>query len=270
MKMTKIAALLMVLLMVCLPAFAESTDNSLQYILDKGEFVLGLDDSFPPMGFRDGNDIVGFDIDLAAEVCNRLGVKLVLQPVDWSAKEMELDSKNIDCIWNGLSITADRLEVMSMSIPYMNNQMVVVAKDSSGIESCADLAGKKLGVQSGSYAQELLEEDENYADLYASVEELAYDDYLTALIDLQQDGIDAVLIDLVVAEYRIAGLGDDSLVVVDALDDDIFGVGFRLNDIALRDKVNELLKEMDQDGTLAQISTKWFGKDISIVKEELK
>ncbi|MBQ7520649.1 MAG: transporter substrate-binding domain-containing protein, partial [Clostridia bacterium] len=103
------------------------------------------------------------------------------------------------------------------------------------------------------------------ADFYASVNVLAYDEYLTALMDLQQGGVDGVLIDLVVAEYRIAGLGDDSLVVVDSLEDDLYGIGFRKEDVALRDKVNEILLEMEADGTIAAISEKWFGKNISIV-----
>ena len=246
---------------------AMAEDTSVADIQAKGTLILGLDDTFPPMGFRDEdtNEIVGYDIDLAKEVAARLGVELVCQPISWDAKELELSSGNIDCIWNGMSITDERLESMSMSLPYMNNQIVMVAKDSAGFASIADMAGKSIGVQSGSFAEEVLETYDAYAEFYASVDVLPYDEYLTALMDLQQGGVDGVLIDLVVAEYRIAGLQDDSLIVIDSLEDDLYGIGFRKADVALRDRVNEILTEMENDGTIAEISTKWFGKNISII-----
>lgn len=256
---------LLLVMMLCVPALAE--DASIQYILDKGEFILGLDDSFPPMGYRDeNNEIVGYDIDVAQVVCDRLGVKLVCQPIDWNAKELELAEKKIDCIWNGMSITDERLESMAMSVPYMNNKIVMVAKDSTGFASIEDMKGNAIAVQGGSFAEEVLETYEQYADFFASVEVLSYDDYLTALMDLQIGGVDGVLIDLVVAEFRIAGLQDESLVVIDELEDDLYGIGFRKDDIALRDKVNGILSEMAKDGTLDAISQKWFGKNISIVE----
>ena len=246
---------------------AMAEDTSVADIQAKGTLILGLDDTFPPMGFRDEdtNEIVGYDIDLAKEVAARLGVELVCQPISWDAKELELSSGNIDCIWNGMSITDERLESMSMSLPYMNNQIVMVAKDSAGFASIADMAGKSIGVQSGSFAEEVLETYDAYAEFYASVDVLPYDEYLTALMDLQQGGVDGVLIDLVVAEYRIAGLQDDSLIVIDSLEDDLYGIGFRKADVALRDRVNEILTEMENDGTIAEISTKWFGKNISTI-----
>lgn len=248
-------------------ALAESADTSLQYILDKGTLILGLDDTFPPMGFRDPDtdEIVGYDIDLAKAVAEKLGVELVCQPISWDAKELELSAKNIDCIWNGMSITDERLESMAMSLAYMNNQIVMVAKEEKGYQGIADMAGLTIAVQSGSFAQEVLETYEQYADFFASVNVVAYDDYLTALMDLQQGGVDGVLIDLVVAEYRIAGLGDESLVVIDALEDDLYGIGFRKEDEALRDQVNEILLALEADGTVAEISQKWFGRNISIL-----
>lgn len=260
----RMLALLLVMLL-CAPAFAE--DESIQYILDKGEFVLGLDDSFPPMGYRnENNEIVGYDIDVAQAVCDRLGVKLVCQPIDWNVKELELAEKKIDCIWNGMSITDERLESMAMSVPYMNNKIVMVVKDDAGFTCIEDMKGKAIAVQNGSSAEEVLETYEEYADFFASVEVLGYDDYLTALMDLQIGGVDGVLIDLVVAEFRIAGLQDESLIVIDELEDDLYGIGFRKEDIALRDKVNGILSEMANDGTLDAISQKWFGKNISIVE----
>ena len=112
----------------------EEGDASLQYILDKGELILGLDETFPPMGYRDANgDIIGFDIDLATEVCSRLGVKLKLQPINWDSKEMELNGKTIDCIWNGMSITDERISGMDLSTPYIANKQIIIVKSDSGI-----------------------------------------------------------------------------------------------------------------------------------------
>ena len=264
--MKRLLALVLVL-MLSLGAFALAEDNSLAAVQEKGTLILGLDDSFPPMGYRDNsNNIVGYDIDLATEVASRLGVTLVCQPVDWSAKEVELNSGNIDCIWNGMSITPERQENMAMTWSYMNNKIMVYAKNDSGIASKEDMAGKVVGVQAGSFAEEVIDTYEDYEELRASIGEVvAYEDYLTALIDLQMGNIDALLIDLVVAQYKLAGMEDDSIVAVEALEDDNYGIGFRKDDIALRDAVQDTLVEMAKDGTIAAISEVWFGEDISTV-----
>ncbi len=258
------AVTLILMLMVC--GFAHAEDTSLQYILDKGTLILGLDDSFPPMGFRDeNNEIVGFDIDVAREVCKRMGVELVLQPIAWDAKELELNSGNIDCIWNGMSITPERQASMAMTFPYLNNQMVFYVRADSGIKTLEDLNGKVVAVQNGSYAEELLTGE--FADLALTFEGdiLGYDDYLTAMMDLQTGGCDAVLVDLVVGEYKINGMGATDLVAGPVLADDNYGIGFRIGDIALRDEVERILQEMKADGTLAQICKKWFTDDITVV-----
>lgn len=248
-------------------AFAEG-DASLDAILEKGTFILGLDDSFPPMGFRDeNNDIVGFDIDVAQEVANRLGVTFIAQPVDWNTKELELANGNIDCVWNGMSITPDRLESMTMSFAYLNNKMVFYTKKDAGIATLEDLAGKKVAIQNGSYAEELLGGD--YAELADTFGEvLGFDEYLTALMDLQNGGCDAVLMDLVVGDYRVSGMGADDLCAAIELEDDLYGIGFRKGDDALCNKVMEVLVEMKKDGKLGEISTKWFGSDITVVPAE--
>ena len=133
-------------------------DESLEYVLNKGELVIGLDDCFPPMGFRDeNNEIVGFDIDLAREVCNRMEIKLVCQPISWAAKEQELNSKNIDCIWNGMSITEERLNVMNITESYMTNEIVFVTLKNSEINSYENLNNKIVGVQLGTTADEAIE-----------------------------------------------------------------------------------------------------------------
>ena len=261
--MKKMFAVLLVLLLA-LTGFAFAEDASVERIQTKGTFILGLDDSFPPMGFRDeNNDIVGFDIDVAKVVAEKLGVEFVAQPIAWDSKELELSSGNIDCIWNGLSITEERQASMAMTFPYLNNQMIFYAKADSGIATLDDLAGKVVAVQNGSYAEELLQADEALTATFDDV--LGYDEYLTALMDLQIGGCDAVLVDQVVGEYKIAGMGANDLVPAVVLADDNYGIAFRKEDIALRDKVEEMLKEMKADGSLAAISEKWFGKDITVV-----
>ncbi len=260
--------LVIVALLLTLTCTALAEDASVDVILQKGTLVMGLDDSFPPMGFRDeNNDIVGFDIDVAREVATRLGVELVVQPIDWNAKEMELDTRAIDCVWNGMSITPAREESMCMSFPYLNNKMVFYTQKDAGIITLEDLAGKKVAIQNGSYAEELLTGGyKQLADTFDEV--LGFDDYLTALMDLQSGGCDAVLMDLVVGDYRISGMGADNLYAAIELEDDLYGIGFRKADEALCAKVEELLKEMKADGKLAEISEKWFGSDITVVPAE--
>ena len=265
--MKRILAAILAILMLSACALAEA-DTSVEYIEEKGTFVLGLDDSFPPMGFRDeNNEIVGFDIDVAQAMCDKLGWELVVQPIDWSAKEMELANKEIDCIWNGMSITPAREEAMSMTGAYLNNKIVLVALKDKGYASLDDVKGMTVGTQNGSFAEEVVTQYEDYADFYAETEVLGYDDYLTALMDLQNGGLDGVLIDLVVAEYTLTSMGDETIVVVDELEDDLYGIGFRKEDVALRDLAVATLKDLDADGTLADISEKWFGADITVVKD---
>jgi polar amino acid transport system substrate-binding protein len=139
------------------------TDDSWDKVKEKGKFVLGLDESFPPMGFTDENgEIVGFDIDVAREVCSRLGIELVLQPINWDAKEQELKTGNIDCIWNGFTITEERKQNILFTEPYMNNRQIIVVKEDAPYNKMEDLKGKKLGLQSQSSAQDALDAHEDF------------------------------------------------------------------------------------------------------------
>ncbi len=240
---------------------ATAEDDSLQKVLDSGKFILGLDATFKPMGYTDENDnIVGFDIDVAEEVCARLGVELVKQPIDWDTKEQDLDAGKIDCIWNGMSINASRAEVMNLSEPYMENAMVFVVANGSSVASQADLDGKTVAVQSGSTAQEILEG----SDL--NVTETALATNVECLQQLELNLVDAVFMDSVVANYEIKETGKDYVILSDGLEAEEYAIGFRKNDNALRDKVQETLSEMKADGKLGEISTKWFGSDITTVK----
>ncbi|GHT56400.1 amino acid ABC transporter solute-binding protein [Spirochaetia bacterium] len=239
-------------------------DQSLQKILDKKVLVLGLDDSFPPMGFRsETNEIVGYDIDLAKEVARRLGVSLKPQPIDWNAKEQELNTGEIDCIWNGFTITDERKQALTFTLPYLKNAQVIVVKGNSPIQTLKDLAGKTVATQAGSSSVDALEDAPEFTSSLKEVIEVK--DFLTALMDLDVGGIDAVVIDLVVANDNINRSGKNFRILSETLGEEEFGIGFRKNDKALADKVWETLLAMAKDGTVAQIATKWLGADISII-----
>lgn len=245
---------------------AEGSDESLQKVLDSGKFILGLDATFEPMGYTNENDeIVGFDIDVAEEVCARMGVELVKEPIDWDTKEQDLAVGRIDCIWNGMSINPSREEQMNLSEPYMKNEMVFVVPASSDVASMSDLAGKNIAVQNGSSAQDILEASELYtSDTPVTVTAMATN--VEALQQLELGLVDAVFLDSVVANYQITSAGKDYKVLPDGLEEEEYAIGFRKEDKALRDEVQKILGEMKADGKLGEISTKWFGSDITTVE----
>ena len=240
-------------------------DLSLRKVLEKKKLVLGLDDAFPPMGFRnENNEIVGFDIDVAREVCKRLGVELVPQPIDWNAKEQELNTGKIDCIWNGFTITPARQEQLNFTEPYVGNAQVLVVKADVPISKLSELAGKQVGLQAGSSAADALEEAAEFKATLAKVVE--FKDNLTALMDLEARGVDAVVMDLLVANDNISRSGKAYRILEEKLAPEQYGVAFRKNDQALRDAVQAQMSAMAKDGSLAEIAVHWFGADITIVK----
>ena len=240
-----------------------ASDDSLQKVLDSGEFVLGLDASFPPMGFSDeNNEIVGFDIDVAQAVCDKMGVTLVKQPIVWDAKEQDLESGRIDCVWNGMSISPSRAEAMNLSDPYMENEMIFVVPSGSDIKSLDDIKGKTVAVQLGSTAEEILAN----ADFANDITTTPLEDNVTALQQLELGFSDAVFMDSVVANYLITSEGKDFVILPEGLEKEEYAIGFRKGDQALRDEVQNTLSELKADGTLGEISTKWFGSDITTVK----
>jgi len=239
-------------------------DNSWEKVKEKGQFVLGLDDSFPPMGFRDENGkIVGFDVDLAKEVCSRLQVKLKLQPINWDAKEQELNSGKIDCIWNGFTITAERRTKLLFTDPYLKNRQVLIVNAGSTLKTQADLKGKKLGLQAGSSAADALNSAAEFKESLQEVFE--FDDNMTALMDLEKGGVDVVLMDEIVARYYIQNKNKQYQVLDQELASEEYGIGFRKKDKQLMTKIQETLEAMAKDGKLAEISTKWFGNDITTI-----
>ena len=223
--------------------------------------VVGLDDNFPPMGFRDEkNALVGFDIDLATEAGKRLGAEVTFKPIDWSAKEAELNGKRVDVLWNGLTITEERKANILFTTPYLENRQIIVVLDNSAIKNKAELAGKVLGVQDGSSAVEAVQKDEAIAK---SLKELKkFPDNVTALMDLSAGRLDALVVDEVVGRYYTAKKSGEYRVLEENFGTEDYGVGTRKDDAELMGKLQKALDDMKKDGSAAAISTKWFGKDI--------
>ena len=233
----------------------EATDTA-----ERTTFTVGFDAEFPPYGYMDDNgEYVGFDLDLAQEVCDRNGWELVKQPIDWDAKDMELSSGAIDCIWNGFTING-REDDYTWSVPYVDNSQVFVVAADSGIVSKADLAGKIVGVQKDSSALAALQDEENREnlDLAASFTELVqYSDYNMGFMDLESGAIDALAIDIGVANYQISSRGDGYVVLDDQLSTEQYGIGFFKGNDALKDQVEKTLMEMVDDGTFEKIAEKY-------------
>lgn len=228
-----------------------------------GTFTVGFDQDFPPMGFvGDDGEYTGFDLDLAAEVAKRLGKEVVYQPIAWDAKDMELDSGTIDCIWNGFTMNG-REDAYTWSEPYMKNNQVFVVKADSGITSTADLAGKIVDVQTDSSAEAALNDNAELTGTFGQLITVA--DYNTAFMDLESGAVDAIAMDDTVASYQIEKREADFVVLDEAIAAEEYGIGFKKGNEQLRDQVQAALEEMAADGTLAEISTEWFGKDITTI-----
>lgn len=243
-------------------------DTSLSSIQQRGEFILGLDASFPPMGFtNEKNEIVGYDIDLAKEVCERMGVELKIQPINWDSKQQELDTKNIDCIWNGFTVDEERKKSMTVSDAYMENHQVLVVKADSSYKTREDLAGKVVELQKGSTAAAALDSEENKEFKDSLADTILIADNVKAMMDLGT-GCDAVLMDEVVANYYLAQNEGKYRILEEPLSNEEYVIGFRKGEEALKDEVENQLKAMVADGTMSEIDNKWFGKDVSTIANE--
>ena len=229
------------------------------------QFIVGFDAEYPPYGYKDDNgEYVGFDLDLAQEVCARNGWELVKQTIDWDSKDMELNSGSIDCIWNGFTMTG-REDDYTWSKPYVDNSIVVVVKEGSGIEKKEDLAGKVVAVQADSSGlAALTDEEDNEENLklaasFSDLQQVA--DYNTAFMNLEAGAVDAIVVDIGVADYQL-----ESRTGFVMLDDKIrteqYAVGFKLGNEELRDQVQSTLDEMLKDGTFDDIAKKWDLSDM--------
>ena len=268
MKVSKLISAVMVLAMTasfagCAKTEAPAAEASAADAGAKEQFVVGFDAEFPPMGFQDNNgEYVGFDLDLAAEVADRLGYEFVAQPISWDAKDQELESGNIDCIWNGFTISG-REDKYTWTEAYMENDQVVVVNADSDIKSLADLVGKKVAVQKDSSGLAALEENTALTETFGELVQV--DSYLNALMELESGGVDAIVMDEIVARYEIQTSGKSMVVLDEAVASEEYGVGFLLGNTELRDEVQAALEEMAKDGTLAEISNKWFGADVTTI-----
>ncbi|HIW26137.1 MAG TPA: amino acid ABC transporter substrate-binding protein [Firmicutes bacterium] len=224
---------------------------------ERTQFIVGFDAEYPPYGYMDENgEYVGFDLDLAQEVCDRNGWELVKQPIDWNSKDMELNSGSIDCIWNGFTMTG-REDEYTFSDPYVDNSIVFVVLTDSDIQTKDDLAGKVVVTQAGSSALTALtneeDNDENLAlaASFASLEQVA--DYNTAFMELESGLVDAIAVDIGVAQYQLTSRGDTFRQLEEPLSTEQYAIGFKLGNTELRDQVQATLNEMVEDGTFDEI-----------------
>lgn len=247
------------------PAAEEpAADQSLEKIIAKGELVIGLDDNFPPAGFRDAaGELVGFDIDLAAAACEKLGVKATFKPVEWDGVLLNLKNGDIDVIWNALTVTPEREKEIAFSRVYIDTRTIIIVKKDSAIAAKADLEGKVVGVQLGSSADESVKNDA----ISAKIKEVRkFGSYAEAFLDLDAGRIDAVVTDDINGRYAMAQekISDKFKVLTDGEDfgGETFAVGMRQEDVALKDAINKALDDMAKDGTTSAINMKWFEAEI--------
>ncbi|SHE89514.1 amino acid ABC transporter substrate-binding protein, PAAT family [Caldanaerobius fijiensis DSM 17918] len=234
------------------------SDNSLQRVKQAGKLTIGIDDAFPPMEFRDDkNQLVGYDIDLAREAGKRLGVKVEWIPTDWNGVILALKSGKFDIIWSGMSITKERAKEVDFSPAYINESQVVVVKaENNTIKTQDDLKGKVVGTQLGSTGEEAAKKLKGLKDLKK------YSKYTEAFLDLDAGRLDAIVVDELVGRYYMTKRPNQFKVVL-SLNKEPFGIAYRKQDKELQKALNKVMAEMKKDGTMARISKKWFGEDIS-------
>ena len=251
-------------LSIALSSCSKSTD--IESTLSKDTLIMGMDDAFAPMGFKDENgEITGFDVDLAKALADKLNKKIEFQPIDWTMKETELSSGNIDLIWNGYTINDDRKKKVDFSVPYLKNQQVIVTLSNSSIKNKEDLKGKKIGAQNESSAISAMEKEEDLYSSFNGGSAITFEDNNQALMDLEAGRIDAVVADEILVRYYISLKGENKFNILDEnFGEEEYGVGIRKGDSEMVEAFNEAYKELQDEGTLAEISIKWFGEDITI------
>ena len=261
-----ISMMLFIAMFGCIGCSSKSTSG--ESTLDKEVLIVGMDDAFAPMGFKDQDgNIVGFDVDLAKALGEKLNKEIKFQPIDWTMKETELKSENIDLIWNGYTITDERKEKVDFSVPYLKNRQVIVTLSDSSINSKSDLKGKKVGAQDQSSAVDAMEEEEELYSSFDGGKAITFEDNNQALMDLEAGRIDAVVADEILVRYYIELKGTDKYKILDEdFGEEEYGVGIRKGDTKMVEAFNEAFESMKEDGTLKEISEKWFGEDITIVK----
>ena len=253
---------------LCAVLATSCADKPAKTLPEKGmSFVLGFDADFPPYGFKDGDEYKGFDLDLAREVCKRNEWTFVPKPINWDAKDMELNSGAICCIWNGFTING-REEAYTWTEPYVDNSQVVLVKAGSPIKGLADLAGKTVAVQTDTPVQKALSEGGDKADLGKTFKSLLVTpNYNNAVMELDSGAVDAVALDVGVAKQKMLDMPGKFEMLAETVMTEKYGIGFKLGNTELRDAVQKTLKEMVADGTAAKISAEWFeGQDVLVLE----
>jgi polar amino acid transport system substrate-binding protein len=254
-KKVKLAVLLILTAILAVGCAAQSSQPETE------ELIMGLDDTFAPMGFRDEKgELVGFDVDLANEVAERIGVTIKFQPIDWSMKETELNAGNIDLIWNGYTITAERQEKVAFTKPYLENSQIIVTLADSDINTKVDLAGKNVAVQAESSALDAINSEPEVAESFGELVEFSTNN--EAFSDLESGRTDALVVDEVNARYFMKQVGEEKYKVLDEdFGDEEYGIGLRKEDTELLKKINDAMDEMKKDGTYDAIYAKWFSEN---------
>lgn len=256
-KLVAVLVLIGILASGCTPQAASEVDTSTG---DKGTLVMGLDDTFAPMGFRDDKgQLVGFDIDLATEVAKRLDMAIEFQPIDWSMKETELNAGNIDLIWNGYTITDLRKEKVNFTEPYLANSQIIITMADSPIETIADLEGKVVATQAESSSLDAARAQEGFVESLMNGTLIEYATFNEVFNDLESGRSNAIIADEVLARYYMMNKGGEKYKVLEEdLGPEEFGIGLRKDDTDLLKNINDALNEMRNDGTYDEIYGKWF------------
>lgn len=247
-------------MMAAMMAMGMMSAVNVQAGIEDKTLVVGFDAEYPPYGYMDENgEYTGFDLELAQAVCDLEGWELEKKPISWDSKDQELESGSIDCIWNGFTMNG-REDDYTFSVPYVDNSQVIVVAEDSGIETLEDLAGKIVGVQAASAALELLQNEEEggqkeLADTFGSLNEFA--DYNTAFTELQAGALDALAIDVGVANYQLKSRGEGFVMLDETLNTEQYAIGFKKGNDELCEIVNADLQKLTDDGTVAELAEKY-------------
>lgn len=264
-----VAALLSLGFVGCSSGESASSNNAdttkVASAMDKDTLVVGVDDTFAPMGFKDeSGEMVGLDVDLAKAVGEKLGKKIEFQTIDWSMKETELNAGNIDFIWNGYTITEERKAQVAFGTPYLKNKQIIITLADSEIYSKADLKDKTVAAQTGSSAVDAIESEPDVLATFKDGKPVTYESNNDVLMDLEAGRVDAAVADEVIVRYYISKKGEEKFRILEEdFGDEEYGVGMRKSDTQLVEAFNKAYAELKEEGKLAEISIKWFGEDIT-------
>ena len=243
---------------------AAVSENAVEALKARGVLIMGYDVQFPPLAYTDDNgDLIGYDVELATEVANRLGVELKPLPIDWDDKDNELENGTIDCIWSGYTITEPRKKAHSLTFPYLTNDQVLIVRKEGAVKSFTDLKGRVIGLRSASSSEDAVNSNPSFRNTLGDI--IEYKDNKTCLDDLKVGAIDAMVMDGCFAYFLATKTGEPFDVIKTPLSSEEYSICFRKNEPELRDEVEKILLEMAADGTIAQYTTKWFGQDVSLI-----